>query len=213
MCRGWTHHHGLSLPRHQHRQLNSREAAHQTPDALNCRVGPQPGLPFKVPDAPNVQTRTPARGAPLCASRAQLQRRTQARRPSMSLNRWRYGDWPSDRQLQEARIKALLRHSSCCGAVQSLSSWCRQGSRKPGSCATVTSTLTGAELPQEKGLVSMHAGSLWSCLTLCDPVDWPATLLSEKGFSRQGYWSVMVSPGCHTLLEHSISCCPSRQPP
>ena len=25
-------------------------------------------------------------------------------------------DWP-DRQLQEARIKALLRHSSCCGAV------------------------------------------------------------------------------------------------
>ena len=40
------------------------------------------------------------------------------------------------------------------------------------------STLTGAELPQakkkkkKKNLVSIHAGSLWSCPTLCGPVDY-----------------------------------------
>ena len=32
-------------------------------------------------------------------------------------------------------------------------------------------------------------------------------------FSRQEYWSVLANTGCHTLLEHYISCCPSRQPP
>ena len=37
--------------------------------------------------------------------------------------------------------------------------------------------------------------------------------LSETGFSRQKYWSVLVDTGCHTLLEHCISCCPSLQPP
>ena len=31
------------------------------------------------------------------------------------------------------------------------------------------------------------------------------------GFSRQKYWSVLANTGCHTLLEHCISCCPSRQ--
>ena len=30
-------------------------------------------------------------------------------------------------------------------------------------------------------------------------------------FSRQEYWSVLANTGCHTLLEHYISCCPSRQ--
>ena len=33
------------------------------------------------------------------------------------------------------------------------------------------------------------------------------------GFSRQEYWSVLANTGCHTLLEHYISCCPSCQLP
>ena len=37
--------------------------------------------------------------------------------------------------------------------------------------------------------------------------------LSERGFSRQEYCSVLANTGCHTLLEHCISCCPSRQSP
>ena len=32
-------------------------------------------------------------------------------------------------------------------------------------------------------------------------------------FSRQAYWSVLANTGCHTLLEHYISCCPSHQLP
>ena len=37
--------------------------------------------------------------------------------------------------------------------------------------------------------------------------------LSGTGFSRQEYWSVWVNTGCHILLEHYISCCPSHQLP
>ena len=33
------------------------------------------------------------------------------------------------------------------------------------------------------------------------------------GFCRQEYWSVLANTGCHTCLEHYISCCPSRQLP
>jgi len=40
---------------------------------------------------------------------------------------------------------------------------------------------------------------------------WPARLLCQA--SRQEYWSVLANTGCHTLLEHCISCCPSRQLP
>ena len=43
---------------------------------------------------------------------------------------------------------------------------------------------------------------------------WPARLLCQGGgFSRQEYWSILANTGCHTLLEHYISCCPSRQLP
>ena len=39
------------------------------------------------------------------------------------------------------------------------------------------------------------------------------TSLSEWGFSRQEYWSILANTGCHTLLEHGISCCLSCCPP
>ena len=42
---------------------------------------------------------------------------------------------------------------------------------------------------------------------------WPAKLLCKGRFSRQEYWSVLGNTGCHTLLEHYISCCPSCQLP
>ena len=62
----------------------------------------------------------------------------------------------------------------------------------------------------------IHAGLLWSCPTLSNPVAcrlWPARLLCQRGgFSRQEYWSVLANTGCHTLLEHYISCYSSSQP-
>ena len=77
-------------------------------------------------------------------------------------------------------------------------------------------TLTGAELPhakkkKKKSLASIHSGcfsyvqlfvNLWT--VICQ--------VSLSGvFSRQEYWSVLANTGCHTFLEHYISCCPSHQ--
>ena len=47
------------------------------------------------------------------------------------------------------------------------------------------------------------------------PVDCglPGFSVREEGFSRQEYWSILANTGCHTLLEHYISCCPSCPPP
>ena len=59
----------------------------------------------------------------------------------------------------------------------------------------------------------MHAGSLWSCPILCSPIDCGLPGLSVRGFSRQEYRSALANTGCHTLLEHSISCYPSCQLP
>ena len=92
--KGWSHHHSVSLPTHQHRQLNNRRQAHQTPDALNYRVGPQPGGPSMFL-TPQTTEKDPRQGSPL---------RT-----------WMGGatekDWPkrpSDHQLQEAWKKTLI---------------------------------------------------------------------------------------------------------
>ena len=52
------------------------------------------------------------------------------------------------------------------------------------------------------------SSSLRSCRLL------PTRLLCQRGgSSRQEYWSVLANTGCHTPLEHCISCCPSRWPP
>ena len=97
----------------------------------------------------------------------------------------------------------------------SLHTWCRQRPGKTSSCTILCSTLTGAELPQAKNKSCIYARRVTQlCLTLCNPVDCglPGSL-SERGFSRQEYWSILANSGCHTLLEHCISCYPSHQPP
>ena len=35
----------------------------------------------------------------------------------------------------------------------------------------------------------------------------------SREFSREEYWRVLANTGYHTLLEHSISCCPTCQLP
>ena len=40
----------------------------------------------------------------------------------------------------------------------------------------------------------MHAKSLWSCLTLCDPIDGSPPGSSVPGFSRQEHWSGLPFP-------------------
>ena len=84
-------------------------------------------------------------------------------------------DWPKrppDAQLQEAR-KKTDRVNYCCGGspcpcILGAAKICASQAAAPPS----RFTLTGAELLRaNKSLASMHTGSLWSCPTLCNPVD------------------------------------------
>ena len=61
----------------------------------------------------------------------------------------------------------------------------------------------------------MHTGSLQSCLTLCGPGDCalPGFSVREGASPGKNTGAILASTGCHALLEHYISCCPSRQPP
>ena len=96
----------------------------------------------------------------------------------------------------------------------SLCTWCRQGPRKPSSCTTFTlNSHWGRAATGKKSCVyvlrvtSVKSNSLRPCRL------WPARLLCQGGqFSRQEHWSKLANTGCHTLLEHCISCCPSCQP-
>ena len=98
----------------------------------------------------------------------------------------------------------------------SLHTWYRQGSHKPSSCGTFMLSLhRGRATTGKKSLVSMHTGSLQLCLDSLKPCRlWPARLPCQGGgFSKQEYWRILASTGCHNLQEHYIFCCPSRQPP
>ena len=93
MYRGWSHHHRLTLPTHQHDHLNNREAgpSHfgptelqsrtslrvvlQVTDVQNYRVGPQPGGPFMCL-MHQTTNKHPRQGSP----------------PSKCLYRWSYGE-------------------------------------------------------------------------------------------------------------------------
>ena len=76
------------------------------------------------------------------------------------------------------------------------------------------STLTGAELSQEKKsciYVYRVTSVMYESLRPCRL--WPARFLFQRGgFSKQEYWSILANTCCHTLLEHYISCFPSCQP-
>ena len=54
----------------------------------------------------------------------------------------------------------------------SLNTLCCQGIHKPSSCTIFTlDSHWEKAVTRKKNLVPMHAGSLWLCPTLCDPVD------------------------------------------
>ena len=76
------------------------------------------------------------------------------------------------------------------------------------------STLTGAELPQAKKSLHLRTQDHFGHVQLFAMLWTVACQASlSGGFSRQEHWSVLVNTGCHTLLKHCISCCPSRQFP
>ena len=100
----------------------------------------------------------------------------------------------------------------------SLHTWHCQDPCKPSSCTTfmLNSHWGNADTSKKKkNLEPMHAGSLWQCPALYDPMDCglPGFSVREGVVLQARYWSVLANTGCRILLEHYISCCPSRQLP
>ena len=100
----------------------------------------------------------------------------------LSSSAWMQGtkekDWhkkPSDCQLQEAQKKTLLGpHLLWWRQSMSLHTCHRQGLHKPSSCATFAlKSHWGRAATGKKNLASMHAGSLRSCPSLCNSIEWP----------------------------------------
>ena len=89
-------------------------------------------------------------------------------------------------------------------------------SRVPASQAAVPPSRQGRAVTGKNKQTCICVHRVASVVSdLLQPCElWPARLLCQGGgFSRQEYWSVWDNTGCHTLLEHYISCCPSHQLP
>ena len=123
-------------------------------------------------------------------------------------------DWlkrPSDRQLQEAQKKTdRVIHNAWGGGSPCPCTLC--ATRVPTSQAAAPpsrSTLTGAELAtgKKKNLASIHTRSLWSCSSLCDPVDCGLPGFSVRGVLQarileciSQYWLPYPSRALYFLL-------------
>ena len=97
----------------------------------------------------------------------------------------------------------------------SLNTWCRQS---PSRYTTFTLNSHWGRVATGRKKKKSCTYARWVSLVLSDSLRpcrlWPARLPCQGGlFSRQEYWSVLANTGCHTLLEHFISCCPTANPP
>ena len=68
---------------------------------------------------------------------------------------------------------------------------------------------------QKKSCACAHRVTLVVSNSLPSCRLWAARLLCQgrRFFSRQEHWSLLANTGCHALLEHYISCCPSHHLP
>ena len=197
------------------------------------------GLAHQVHDT-QLQNRPPARGGPLSAWHSNPQSRTPARGPLYVPNAWNNREGPQAREPSKCLSGQSYRERL---AKEAFWLPATRGSQRdsdraitleveaahvpahlalPGSPQAKQqhhrhAQLTGAELPQAKMPCACVQRVNQSCPTLCDPIDCglPGSSLGGGGerFSRQEHWSALANAGCHTLLEHCISCGPSRQPP
>ena len=72
----------------------------------------------------------------------------------------------------------------------------------------------GQSCHRQKKVLSLCRQGRFGCVQLFATLWTVACQASlSGGLSRQEHWNVLANTGCHTLLEHYISCCPSRQLP
>ena len=107
---------------------------------------------------------------------------------------------PSDRQLQETQTKTLIEPT-----IPALEAVCVPARlASPGSPQVKQMHHLRSQLSlwqschRQKSLESMHAGSLWSCLTLCDPVDcglpgFPVREGGSPGKNTGVCWPILVA--------------------
>ena len=137
--RGWSHHHSLSFPTCQNQQLNNREA--DSPDALNYRVGPQPGCSFKCLTRQPTED-DPTQGVPSIYDEVPNKRKgLQVRESSHSAwTRQRYRKrlgkeafWSPDTKGSEKNSERAITTAT---EAMSLHTWHCQGPHKPSRCTT-----------------------------------------------------------------------------
>jgi len=170
---------------------------------LIYRVEPQPGEPLYVPDVLN------NREGP------------QAEEPSKCLNRRNHRERLAKEDFWSPAIRGSKRDCDraitlAAEAVHVLVHWvppespqAKQLHHLPAQHSLGQSChrqkMTCVYVPRVTSVVS---NSLQPCRL------WPVRLRCQGGgFSRQEYWHTLANTGCHTLLEHYISCCPSHQLP
>ena len=128
-------------------------------------------------------------------------------------------DWPkrpSDHQLQEARRKTDRAITPVAEAVHVPAHLALPESLQAKQLCHLHAQLSLGQSchRQKKSCIYVHRVTLVVSDSLQSCRLWPARLLCQGvGFSRQEFWSVLTNTGCHTLLEHYISCCPSHQLP
>ena len=128
-------------------------------------------------------------------------------------------DWPkrsSDCQLQEAKKNSDRAITPAAEAVCVPEHLALPGSLKAKQLHHLHTQLSLEESchrqkKKKKSLVFMSARSLWSCLTLCDPVDCglPGFSVRERVLQAR----ILERTHCYTLLERYISYYPSHQHP
>ena len=138
------------------------------PDALNYRLGPHPGCTFKCLNGRSYGERLGKESFQSPATRGSKKDSDRATTPVA----------------EAVRVPAHLVPPGSLQAKQ--------------LCHLHVQLSLGQSCHRQKNLVSMHAGSLWSCLTLCDPVDCglPGFSVREGGSPGKNtgvYWPILAA--------------------
>ena len=138
----------------------------------------------------------------------------QGSQPSKCLNRWSYRhafSSPATRGLKKDSDRDV---TPAAEAVRVLAHLALPASLKAKQLRHLHAQLSLGQSchRQKKSCVYAHFSHVQLFAALLS-VACQATLSGRRGFSRQQHWSVPPNTGCHTLLEHCISCCPLSQLP
>ena len=190
-----SHHHSLSLQTWKHQQLNNREADPPNTWLTELQSRTPPGAPL-VTDPLICRGGPQPVGALYVPEWAELWRNTaQTGLLIASYKRLKKRLWEG--------------HNSCGGGSLCLCTLVMPGSPQAKQLHLLHTQLSlGQSCHRQKCLesirvVSVVSNSLWPRRL------WPASASLSGGFLRQEHWSELANAGCHTLLEHYTSCCPS----